>query len=263
MIAKDNLYVVFIILFLIVFTLNQFDVVRIIRRIFIPKKRFEEYDSFLKQYFNYYRLLSEKEKKRFIFRVHNLIQIVRIIGRQGIKVTSQMKLHVLFSQVQLTFGFKSYVLPIFRTVFIYPGSYRNPLTGKLHDGEVNPHGVIIYSWEKLKDGYLNSTDNINLGLHEMAHALMITIIRTDKHDQDLDYYLNEIIKLSKREILIIQNKETHLFRNYAGANIYEFFAVAVEHFFEAPESFKLELPALYMYMTKLLKQDLALKKYRS
>jgi len=262
MFIKDNLYIVFIILFLIFFTFNQFDLARKIRSVFISKKKFEEYDSFLKQYFSYYRSLSEKDKKRFIFRVHTLIQWIRVIGKQGIKVTDQMKLHVIVSQVQLTFGYRKYVLPHFRTVFIFPGTYRNLLTGKLHDGEVNPSGLIIYSWKKLQDGYLNSSDNINLGLHEMAHALIITIIKTNEHDNDMGYFLTQFIKLSESEIQKIRNKETHLFRKYAGENKYEFFAIAVEHFFETPKSFKEELPSLYMYMTKLLKQDPTINKYR-
>ena len=49
---------------------------------------------------------------------------------------------------------------------------------------------------------------------------------------------------------------TTLFRSpYAGANEYEFFAVALEYFFEKPTEFKSALPDLYDTLKKLLNQD--------
>jgi Mlc titration factor MtfA (ptsG expression regulator) len=258
----SKIFYVLIIGFLIIYTLGRFNFFRDFKGLFQSKKQKNDFDLFFSRNFSYYNLLSAKEKQRFIFRSYNLLQKIKIIGRQGFEVTGQVKLFVAAAQVQLTFGLDYYFLPVFKTIFIYPGSYKNPLTGNMHDGEINPRGLIVLSWEKLTKGFYYPADKINLGLHELAHALMFSIIKTDRHDQDLDYYLNEIIKISKREIQKIRNKETHLFREYAGANIYEFFAIAVEHFFEAPESFKAELPSLYMYMTKLLKQDPTIKKYR-
>ncbi|MDX9695786.1 MAG: zinc-dependent peptidase [Bacteroidales bacterium] len=247
---------------LVMFTLRHFEYFRDLRRIFLSKKQKTDFDQFFARNFNYYNFLTDSDKKRFIFRVYNLSQKIKIVGRQNFQVTNQVKLVVLAAHVQLTFGLDYYLMPIFKTILIYPGAYRNPITGRMHDGEINPRGLLVLSWEKFTKGYFFPTDKINLGLHELAHALMISIIKTKGRDQSLDYYLNEIIKISNREIQKIRNKETHFFRDYAGENVYEFFAVAVEHFFEAPEGFKLELPALYMYMTKLLKQDPALKKNR-
>ena len=54
---------------------------------------------------------------------------------------------------------------------------------------------------------------------------------------------------------VIKSDKSHLFRKYAGTNTFEFFAVAVEYFFEVPEELKNELPNLYQYLTLLLKQD--------
>lgn len=53
------------------------------------------------------------------------------------------------------------------------------------------------------------------------------------------------------------NEGPQFFRDYAKSNIHEFWAVCVEHFFEAPIQFKEHLPELYYAMCKVLNQDMA------
>jgi hypothetical protein len=57
------------------------------------------------------------------------------------------------------------------------------------------------------------------------------------------------------EVERIGRGEGRLFRTYAGTNEEEFFAVAVEYFFEQPQLFLKEQPELYDLMRKLLRQD--------
>ena len=146
-------------------------------------------------------------------------------------------------------------MPKFKRIIVYPDAYKNPSTGNMHYGEVNPHGVIVLSWKRLLKGHEITDDAINLGLHEMAHALMHTIIYSDNHESGLDPYLRNIVRLSKEEMGKIKNGEHHIFRNYAATNIYEFFAVSVEYFFETPQLLKNELPQLYKHLIILLKQN--------
>ncbi len=223
--------------------------------LFISKQRRQELHIFFNKFFIYYNQLPEKLKSRFLYRVHDLNNFISITGKQNFKVTDEVKLFVVAAQVQLTFGYKKYFLSHFRNVLIYPDSYLNIITGSMHDGEVNPRGAIVLSWKKFLKGYAIPDDKINLGLHEMAHALMHTIIRSDQHEAGLDYYLKKIIKISQPEIQKIRSHETQFFREYAGTNVFEFFAVAIEYFFEDPQGLKKELPELYIHLTKLLKQD--------
>jgi len=85
--------------------------------------------------------------------------------------------------------------------------------------------------------------------------MMHTVIYTNDHELGLNDYLRDIVRLSKIEIERIKHDNHHFFRSYAATNIYEFFAIAVEYFFEVPDELKNELPRLYDYMVKLLKQD--------
>ncbi|MFC2104975.1 zinc-dependent peptidase [Bacteroidota bacterium] len=187
---------------------------------------------------------------------------MNIIGKQDFKITSEVKLFVVAAHVQLTLGFSQYILPKFRTILIYPDAYENKMTGKMHYGEVNPRGVIVLSWKRLVKGHVIPDDKVNLGLHEMAHALMHTIIQSNDHEYGLDPYLKDIVRLSQSEMEKIKSNDHHFFRKYAGTNIYEFFAIAIEYFFEVPAEFRKELPILYQYLVNLLKQDPVQKIFR-
>ena len=186
----------------------------------------------------------------------------RIIGQKGFKVTYEVKLLIAASAVQLTFGLQRFILPRFRTFLIFSDIYYNQLTGQYHKGEVNAKGVTTISWKHFVEGYANPSDKINVGLHEMAHAFLLNTMYTDLHDPKLDEFLVKVIHLSKAEIEKIKTDDNHFFRSYAKENVHEFFAIAVEHFFEAPRQFRDELPELYSYLARLLNQDPANNMFR-
>lgn len=252
----DPFYIL-VLIFFILFTYKIFS--KIFGLFYIPSQHKSNLHSFYSRYSNYFNNLSPKLQKRFVYRSYSISGSIKVVGRQGFEVNQHTILLVVAAIVQITFGFRYYNLPRFRTILVYPDSYISPITGKLHDGEVNPRGVIVLSWKKLVKGFADPYDNINLGLHEMAHALMHTIIYTKKHELNLDQFLEKVLKLSEEEISKIKSDEFHLFRSYASTNIAEFFAVSIEHFFEGPTELKKSLPRLYQKLTLLLKQDPANK----
>lgn len=245
-----------ILCFFLIYTLFQFGILKKLDLIFLSREKKWKLKNFFSKHFHFFNQLSEKDKERFILRAYKLSKSINIIGKQDFKITDEVKLFVVAAQVQLTFGFRHYALGKFHTILVYPDAYQNKVTGSMHYGEVNPKGVIVLSWKRLVKGFEIPNDKINLGLHELAHALMHTIIYTNDHEFGLDPYLRDIVRLSREEMEKIKSDDHHFFRSYAATNIYEFFAVAVEYFFEVPIEFKNELPTLYKYMVKLLKQNL-------
>ncbi|MFC2151907.1 zinc-dependent peptidase [Bacteroidota bacterium] len=249
-------YLPFIILLAFgLYTLKRFELFDLFRIAFLSREKRWKFKNFFSKHFNYFNQLSDKEKDIFIVRAYRLINSIKIIGRKDFEVTINEKLYVIAAYIQLTFGFKYYKLPKFHTILVYPDAFRNQFTGNMHYGEVNAKGIIVLSWKRLVKGFAIPDDKINLGLHEMAHALMHTIIYSDDHEYGLDPFLRDIVRLSKIEMEKIRSDNYHFFRKYAGTNIYEFFAIAVEYFFEVPKEFKNELPTLYQFMVKLLKQE--------
>jgi Mlc titration factor MtfA (ptsG expression regulator) len=144
----------------------------------------------------------------------------------------------------------------FNKILVYPDDYYSSLTKHFHKGEVNPaFGIIVLSWKSFVDGYIHPTDSVNLGLHEMAHALRLENIIHNEEYHFFDPALIDQLDSYAHSICSGQFTESPFFRNYACVNTHEFFAVAVENFFERPVQFKTALPALYSILAQLLNQD--------
>lgn len=217
----------------------------------------QKHRQILTTYCAYYKLLAHEQKVYFEKRVQRFMYAKKFISRGVGPVTDEMRVLISASAIQLTFGLSEIYLANFNRILIYPDSYYSHITKKYHVGEVNPKaGVILLSWKSFVEGYANLEDSLNVGIHEMAHAIHFeNRIRNEEFDF-LDYRLmEELEKITNREIKLIRQRENHFLRNYAGTNSYEFFAVSLEHFFEQPSDFQKEIPDLYHLLVRLLNQD--------
>ncbi len=209
----------------------------------------------LQRYFAHYRFLSEADKKKFEQRVTTFIYSKEFIARGGYDgVSNEMRVLVAASAVQLTFGLPNIYLRHFRRILIYPDNYYSNITKRYHKGEVNPaFRIIVLSWKNFVEGYLDTTNAINLGLHEMAHALRLeNIIRNDEYQFFDAELLDQFDDWARK---VCSKNEVQFFRPYACSTVHEFFSVAIENFFERPQEFKSVLPELYSILTQLLRQD--------
>lgn len=217
------------------------------------------YKPFLVQYFPFYNALPSKEKLHFERRVQKFIDLKQFISRSGIKdITPEMKVMIAGSAIQLTFGYPDVYFRHFWRILIYPDNYYSTITHKYHQGEVHIKGIIVLSWNSFKEGFRDPSDGRNLGFHEMAHALrLINIVDNDEYDFYDRKIMYEFEKEAHNETIKILNSsdQKSLFRSYCATNIDEFFAVAIECFFEKPFEFKNYNPKLYMLLSKILKTD--------
>ena len=217
------------------------------------------YQPYLVRYFPFYNALSDRNKLFFERRVQKFIDMKQFIPRGGItEITPEMKALVAGSAIQLTFGYPSIYFRHFWRILIYPDDYYSTITQKYHKGEVNLGGIIVLSRKNLKEGFRSHTDGRHLGLHEMAHALrLINIIENPEYNFYDRGIMKEFDKEARKEIIKIQNghNSTSLFREYSTTNKDEFFAVAVEIFFEQAKAFYRYNPKLYTLLTRILKLD--------
>jgi len=211
----------------------------------------------LQSHFAYYRGLSQSDQQEFVRRVCIFIDRKSFIPRMFRVVTPDMKVLIAASAVQLTFGLPEITLQYFKRIIIYPENYYSVISKRMHKGEVNPKAqAIVLSWKNFLKGYQIPDDSYNLGLHEMAHALELeNMIENDEYD----FLPKESWKAFSQEaaavVQDIKSGEHQFLRAYAATNLKEFFAVAVENFFERPVAFKRELPRLYGILVLLLNQD--------
>jgi Mlc titration factor MtfA (ptsG expression regulator) len=213
--------------------------------------------NFLLKYFLYYRNLSDKDKRLFERRVQKFMDMKEFVPRGELKeVSIEMKTLIAASAIQITFGLPAVYLRTFYRILVYPNDYYSTITHRYHRGEVNTRGFIVLSWSNLVDGYANNTDGRNLGLHEMAHALKI-VDAFHSEEQNLFDHTTFIrfINHAREEMMRIQMGEESFFRDYAATNDHEFFAVAVENFFERSVEFRNYHPELYSLLGELLNQN--------
>lgn len=226
----------------------------------LPRVRFRPvspgYKKSLQDHFLYYQNLNPENKRRFEIRVQAFIDSNQFIPRSYTHITDEMKALIAGSAVQLTFGFSHLNFAHFSKILIYKDDYYSKITRKYHAGEVNMAGLIVLSWTNFVKGYKNHSDGKNLGLHEMAHALRLENgIRNREYDFIDPVTSSRFNELAVEEMRLIKRGQTLFFRHYASMNLHEFFAVAIENFFERPAEFLDYKPELYDCLTKLLHQD--------
>ncbi len=215
--------------------------------------------KYLQTHFEFYNRLSTKELRRYEHRVATFIRVKKIIGREELVVTEEMKLLIAAVACMLTFGRKHYLYDLVENILLYPTVFYSAINDDYHKGEFNPmQRTLVMSWEDFERGYRITDDNLNLGIHEFMHALQLDAVRSE--DVDAIRFEKQFQKILLR--LTDQDLKTRLdnvkyFRAYAFTNQFEFMAVLAEYFFESPADFKTHFPILYERMRRMLNYDLA------
>ena len=137
---------------------------------------------------------------------------------------------------------------------IYPSAYFSTLTKQNHLGEYNPQlKTLVFSAEHVLSGFDDATDNLNLGVHEFAHALVFHFKKDLKFTAvKFRKGLTKMNRLLEDEEFLQRVESTQYFRPYAITNIHEFFAVTLENYVETPSDFVATFPELYQIMTRML-----------
>lgn len=213
------------------------------------------YDEILQDKISYYRTLSNASKTKFLNRINRFIYSKKFIGKEGFEVDLETQVLISAAAIQLTFGLKNYFFSSFTKIYVYPDSFYYRPGGKYHKGNTATQDFINLSYKHFLEGYENSQDKINLGLHEMTHALEFNYLFGSTYDHLFADFYDSWTDLEEIEFDKMKLEKDHFLRKYAKANIHEFFAVSVEHFFEDPASFKDTAPELYYRLCTLLNQD--------
>jgi len=215
------------------------------------------FNRFLNRKYKYYSDLPWELKLKFLRIVRDHFEYFQFVPRNRMTLTAGMKAIICSGASQLVLFLPAESLTFFTKIIVYPDSYKSKYTHKVHKGEVNPgFRLIVFSWKGVVAGMEKTDDGLNLLLHEFAHALWLEHKLMHREYSVLEpRWVARFEELASFEMKNLKADKHHFFRLYAFENIEEFFAVAVENFFERSEKFKAELPDLYHVLTNLLKQD--------
>ena len=220
----------------------------------IPPGLVNDYSSIISNTIPYFRQLSEGNRQRFLRRVYNFRRI-KNFHFKGLEPREEISILVSASAVQVSFGLRHYQLTFFTEIYILADAYNAINANETYIGHVSPTGIYI-SWKHFVQGFSNYSDNINVALHEMAHALHHeNFINETGVDWDFRQDFEKLTPVfGPMMTQVILQRKSYL-RGYAFTNFYEFWAVSVEYFFENPEALKDNLPQLYSILCETLNQD--------
>ena len=191
------------------------------------------------------RIIWFRSRKKFIF-----------YGKVDKK--KELTLLLTASVVLITLGLKSYKMrrSLLRIV-IYPSKYYSRINRRHHLGEYNPRfKTVIFSADTIWEGFRIADDNVNLALHEFAHALSFEMIKQSSWEaRKFRVGLKKIKELFLREGYAQKLVDSNYFRDYGMTNLQEFFSVAVENYAETPHLFLADFPELYGIIQKMLGFD--------
>ena len=198
---------------------------------------FNSYSFVIGSLFSYFNELPFEEKKRFVQRVHHF-KSTKKFHFIGMEENDDVSTLVGASAVQVTFGLRNYPLAHFQNIYILADAYRMENDEELYVGHVTAEGIYL-SWKHFLYGYTDRMDNVNVAVHEMAHALLYNNFFA-QYGMDKHFRLNyERFSITTGPILaeVITQRRSYL-RSYAFSNLHEFWAVSVEAFFVNPAGLK-------------------------
>ncbi|WP_299255376.1 zinc-dependent peptidase [uncultured Aquimarina sp.] len=218
-----------------------------------PKKLPTHLLSFLKTN-TLYNQLDKRRKGYFEHRVVRFLENTKFVGREGLIIDDDKRMQITMMVIRLTFGMRNYLLEYVDTIILYPSSYYSILNKTENNGEFNPRSkALVLSWEHFKIGNLHQQDGVNLGIHEITHAIHYCSLKSNNISSEIfhDTFLELEKHLSSVEL---RNKiiESKVLREYAFTDKFEFIAVLVEVFMESPEKLKEQFPDIYAYVGRML-----------
>ena len=168
-----------------------------------------------------------------------------------------MRLLVAASAVMLSLGWPSYTWDQLAEVLLYPEDFDRDYKfgGTEASGITHPWGIVILSVPALRRSFEETDEGYHLGFHEFAHLLDLAQTRFD----GIPPYLTD--DSTRQWLRILEKEESRLRRGdsvldpYGLSGPVEFFAVAVEAFFQIPFALADRHGELYAFLSSYFCQD--------
>ncbi len=220
------------------------------------------WSSFLHDKVAFYRSLDSSGRRLFEQRVVLFLQTTGVEAGQ-FEVSNEDRLLVAASAIIPVWGFPKWHYFNLKAVYLLPASFNEQfqcgqpdslITGMVGTGPMS--GKMALSRPALYQGFENSKDKQNVGIHEFVHLVDMADGECDGYPERLKEFSFSIpwFDLVAHKTQEIHNKKSNI-RNYGATNRAEFFAVASEYFFERPAMLKTKHPHLFKSLTDFYQQD--------
>jgi MtfA peptidase len=221
---------------------------------------------------SFFPRLSSSDQDELLGHVQIFLTEKRFEGCAGLEISDEMRLTIAAQACLLLLHRKTNYFPLLISILVYPTTYlaeeNRPLHGAVwqegvtaRSGETGQRlGTMVLAWDAVQYGAADASDGKNVVLHEFAHQLDFENGATDgtpaleTRQQQLTWaqvMRSEFASLRAADDTGIPT----LLDTYGATNPAEFFAVAVEAFFEQPYALHAQHPKLYGELQQFFRQD--------
>lgn len=202
-------------------------------------------------------------------KVNLFLDQVDFIGCDGLEVTEDMRLAIAGQACLLVVNAEHWYDTL-RTILIYPGPFKSRLTrhegyvvterDEVRLGESWARGPVILSWPHSEQGAIDQMDGHNVVLHEFAHQIDALSGNADgaplmNKDQSFEDWSRVFLEAYAAHLGNLEAGRPTVFDPYGATAHEEFFAVAVELFFEKPGPLRHEAPEVYDQLKMFFRLD--------
>ena len=226
------------------------------QRIVLARPFPEAWRDFLLERYEHFERLPDGLRQSFETDLKVFLAEKRITG-VGTEATEELRLLVGASAVTLTLGWPRAEWDVLTEVLLYPDDFdRDYAFGGLDlAGQTHPWGTVILSAPALLESFEYPDDGFHVGLHEFAHLL-------DVERSEFDGMPTGLSEARRRDWAALVDREMERLRDgrsvldpYGADDPVEFFAVAVETFFERPRELRRRHAELYALLAEYFVQD--------
>ncbi len=212
---------------------------------------------------------AERERLEGIVRV--MLAEKRWQGCAGLELDDRIKLTIAGQAAMLLLGLEHDYYPNVRDILVYPHTYTGGRPSQLDGGVVTQEpsqrlgeawlrGPVVLSWDAALQGARRPHDGHNVVYHEFAHKLDMLDGAADgvpplEAPTDYPRWYRTMMKEYEALQRDLARGRDGLLRPYGASAPEEFFAVAVEVFFEQGARLRREAPELYEVLQGYFRQD--------
>ena len=198
----------------------------------------EAWRAWLQDRVPFYRALDGEARTRFEQDVQFFVDEQTFEALDGLAVTDTLRLGVAAGAALLLHGRPDWELSTKRTILFYPDRFDEEYNDgdyAAYDGMVHAQGPVILSAASVEGDWAHPGNGHNVVLHELAHLFDFDQGGAEGTPSLMDPASAEAWRALVRREMRRVRLGASLLRGYAATNPAEFFAVAVENFFDRPD----------------------------
>src|SRR2546423_8166933 len=230
-----------------------------------------EWRKIIKNNVAFFARLESEDQAELLGRLQVLLSEKNFEGVE-MEITDEVRVTIAAQACLLLLHRRTDYFPRLFTILVYPSTYladeNRPITAEIWEegkssrlGETAQQmGSMVLAWDAVKSGAADPSDGKNVVLHEFAHQLDFENFAADgtpalaTREQQLAW--REVMRTEFASFRAAdQTGIPTLLDTYGATNAAEFFAVAIEAFFERPVRLRSQHPRLYAQLQQYFRQD--------